>query len=176
MRFEDLEVWKRVARLSADIYRHLKDLKDFGFKDQITRSGLSVPSNIAEGFERLSEKEGIAFLSYAKGSAGELRCQIYTGMDIGYIPKNIGSSWIKRTIELSAMIGRLIKTKNSTWRTASKSVTVRSSLNYYRLGNAKCCKYLSFPPSFFVPYTSHLEPLTFKLYPGISYVRHRRYH
>jgi four helix bundle protein len=51
MRFENLEVWKKAARLSADIYRNLKDLKDYGFKDQITRSGLSVPSNIAEGFE-----------------------------------------------------------------------------------------------------------------------------
>jgi len=50
MRFEDLEVWKRAARLSADIYKEPRDLKDFGFKDQITRSGLSVPSNIAEGF------------------------------------------------------------------------------------------------------------------------------
>ena len=82
MKFEDLEVWKRAARLSADIYRQLLNLKDYGFKDQITRSGLSVPSNIAEGFERESQKENIAFLSYAKGSCGELRCQTYIGMDI----------------------------------------------------------------------------------------------
>jgi four helix bundle protein len=112
LRFEDLEVWKRAARLSADIYQAIiGNLKDYGFKDQITRSGLSVPSNIAEGFERLSEKETIAFLSYAKGSAGELRCQIHIGMEIGYIPDHIGSSWINETIELSAMIGGLIKTK-----------------------------------------------------------------
>ena len=45
MKFEDLDVWKKAARLSADIYRQLKELKDYGFKDQITRSGLSVPSN-----------------------------------------------------------------------------------------------------------------------------------
>ncbi len=45
MIFEDLDVWKRAARLSADIYRQLRDLNDYGFKDQITRSGLSVPSN-----------------------------------------------------------------------------------------------------------------------------------
>lgn len=48
MRFEDLEVWKRSARLSAEIYRHFQLSKDFGFKDQITRSSLSVPSNIAD--------------------------------------------------------------------------------------------------------------------------------
>jgi four helix bundle protein len=45
MRFEDLEVWKKAARLSAELYKQLRDMKDYGFKDQITRSGLSVPSN-----------------------------------------------------------------------------------------------------------------------------------
>jgi hypothetical protein len=59
MRFEDLDVWKRAMKLSTDIYRELKNLKDYGFKDQITRSGLSIPSNIAEGFERTSNKESI---------------------------------------------------------------------------------------------------------------------
>ena len=48
MGFENLDVWKRSARLSADLYKELKALKDYGFKDQITRSGLSIPSNIAE--------------------------------------------------------------------------------------------------------------------------------
>ena len=61
--FEDLEVWKRGARLSADIYRGLRDLKDWGFRDQITRSGLSIPSNIAEGYERESNRDCINFLS-----------------------------------------------------------------------------------------------------------------
>jgi four helix bundle protein len=83
--FENLEVWKRVAKLSANIYKEMARQKDFGFRDQITRSGLSVPSNIAEGFERGSQKECVVFLSYAKGSCGELRTQIYIGMDIGYI-------------------------------------------------------------------------------------------
>jgi len=56
MRFEDLEVWKRAMNLSAGLYKDLKNLKDYGFKDQIARSGLSIPSNIAEGFERVSSK------------------------------------------------------------------------------------------------------------------------
>ena len=111
MKFEDLEVWKRTARLSADIYRQLRYLKDYRFKDQITRSGLSVPSNIAEGFERESQKECLNFLSYAKGSCGELRCQIYIGIDIDYIPKDVGKKWIQETLEISSMISGLIKTK-----------------------------------------------------------------
>ena len=61
LRFEDLDVWKRAARLSADIYIKLRDLRDFTFKEQITRSGLSIPSNIAEGHERESNKEALTF-------------------------------------------------------------------------------------------------------------------
>ncbi len=107
-RFEDLEVWKRSARLSADLYKSLADLRDFGFRDQITRAGLSVPSNIAEGHERRSPKERANFLNYAKGSAGELRTQIYIGMDIGYVSKQQGSTWLKESEEISRMLYGLI--------------------------------------------------------------------
>lgn len=113
MRFEDLEVWKRGVELSASIYLELKQLKDYGFRDQITRSGLSIPSNVAEGFERASQKEAMAFLSYAKGSSGELRTQIIIGMRIGYVPEEIGKDWIRETKEISSMLSGLIKRKKS---------------------------------------------------------------
>jgi four helix bundle protein len=113
MAFEKLDVWKRSAGLSAEIYKELQGLKDFGFKDQITRSGLSIPSNIAEGMERRSEKEKVNFLSYAKGSCGELRTQVYVGMKIGYLPKNVGSQWIIETKEISAMLVGLINSIKS---------------------------------------------------------------
>ena len=103
-RFEDLDVWKRSARLSAEIYKALAELKDFGFRDQITRSGLSVPSNIAEGYERESNKEIANFLNYAKGSAGELRTQIYIGIDIGYIDKQTGKQWLAEAEAISKML------------------------------------------------------------------------
>jgi len=109
MAFEDLEVWKRSAGLSAEVYNELCKLKDFGFKDQITRSGLSIPSNIAEGIDRNSDKETINFLSYAKGSCAELRTQVYIGMKIGYIKKATGNNWIKETKEISAMLVGLTK-------------------------------------------------------------------
>ena len=112
MAFEDLEVWKKAARLSGSIYKELRGLKDYGFKDQITRSGLSIPSNIAEGIERNSKKETANFLSYAKGSCAELRTQIYIGIDIGYIPKETGKFWIKETRSISAMLVGLIKSIN----------------------------------------------------------------
>jgi four helix bundle protein len=90
MAFEDLQVWKKSARMSADLYREFSSLKDYGFKDQITRSGLSIPSNISEGHERASAKENTYFLNYAKGSCGELRTQMYIGMEIGYIASDKG--------------------------------------------------------------------------------------
>ena len=108
-RFEDLEVWKRSARLSASVYKGLFDLRDFGFRDQITRSSLSVPSNIAEGHERGSSKEAAQFFNYAKGSAGELRTQIYIGMDIGYIDRDAGRTWLGEAEEISKMLHGLIR-------------------------------------------------------------------
>jgi len=104
MKFEDMEVWKRSARLSAELYKHFSEIKDYGFRDQITRSALSIPSNIAEGSERGSLKDFIRFLQYAKGSCGELRTQIYIGTDIGYILQEKGKNWIQETRELSAML------------------------------------------------------------------------
>lgn len=109
-RFEDLEVWKRSARLSANLYEAMIDIKDFGFRDQITRSGLSIPSNIAEGYERNTDKELANFLNYAKGSAGELRTQVYIGMEIGYISTEIGKGWIEECEEISKMLHGLIRT------------------------------------------------------------------
>ena len=74
---EKLEVWKRGCRLAVDLYNALEQCRDYGLKDQITRSAISVPSNIAEGFERDSSREFSRFLKIAKGSCGELRTQLY---------------------------------------------------------------------------------------------------
>ncbi len=104
MKFEDLEVWKRSSRLCADLYKHFQNIKDFGFRDQITRSALSIPSNIAEGVERDSKKDFSRFLQYAIGSCGELRTQIYIGIEINYIEPAVGKKWIQETKELSAML------------------------------------------------------------------------
>jgi len=109
MDFEKLEVWKRSRCLSTDIYRQLKHLQDYGFKDQITRSGLSVPSNIAEGMERTSIKEKLQFLNIARASCAEMRTQILIGGDIDYIPEPVATAWIKEARELSAMLSGLIK-------------------------------------------------------------------
>jgi len=113
LRFEDLEVWQKSAKLSADIYVNLKNLRDYCFKDHISKTGLSIPSNIAEGFERQSNREFIQFLSYAKGSCGELRSQIHIGIKIEYIDLEKGSSWIDEAIKISSMLSNLIKIRRS---------------------------------------------------------------
>ena len=96
-----------------NIYNALSQLRDYGFKDQITRSGLSIPSNIAEGMERNSKKETLNFISYAKGSCAELRTQIYVGMKIGYVKRETGTIWILETKEISAMLIGLEKSIKS---------------------------------------------------------------
>ena len=66
--FEQLEVWRRSCRLCVDLYKALDSCKVYGFRDQIARSALSIPSNIAEGYERNSCREFVRFLKIAKGS------------------------------------------------------------------------------------------------------------
>jgi len=109
MDFEKLEVWKKSSRLSADLYLYFKSCKDYGFKDQITRSGLSVPSNIAEGMTRESEREKYRYLSIAKGSCTELRTQIYIGIEVHYIENEVGRNWLNQTRHVAAMLEGLMK-------------------------------------------------------------------
>ncbi|CAM4280770.1 four helix bundle protein [Vibrio agarivorans] len=113
MRFEKLDIWKRSSKLSCDIYLVTKSLKDYGFKDQITRAGLSIPSNIAEGEERDSLKEKVRFLNIAQGSTAELITQLMIGIRIGYIDNTIGSTLIREAKQLYAMIKSLIKAKQT---------------------------------------------------------------
>ena len=110
--FEDLDVWRRSARLSAEMFKGLRGLQDFGFRDQLTRAGLSIPSNIAEGYERGSDREFCKFLWYAKGSSGEVRTQIYIGMDVGYIDRETGMRWLQEAVEISSMLAGLIKARS----------------------------------------------------------------
>lgn len=108
MRFEDLDVWKRSARLSAELYRQLNALRDFGYRDQVTRAGLSIASNIAEGYERSSARDRVKFIGYAKGSCGELRTQLYIGMEAGYIDRELGNRWVRESRAISRKLHGLM--------------------------------------------------------------------
>ena len=102
--FENLEVWKRSCRIAVNLYRLLKECKDYGLRDQILRSAVSIASNIAEGQERNSAIEFRRFLNIAKGSAAELRTQIYIAKAIQLIPENECDKIIEELIEISKML------------------------------------------------------------------------
>lgn len=83
--FEDLIMWQKSRELTREVYKALRSCNDYGFKDQIQRASVSVMSNIAEGFESGTKQEFLSYLYIAKGSAGEVRSQLYAASDIGYI-------------------------------------------------------------------------------------------
>jgi len=90
--FEDIISWQKARELNKEIY-HItnnenKFSKDFGLRDQIRRSSISISSNIAEGFERETTKEFVRFLYIVKASAGEFRSQLYLAFDLKYINDN----------------------------------------------------------------------------------------
>ncbi|WP_353661207.1 four helix bundle protein [Hydrogenimonas sp. SS33] len=87
MKCEHLDVWKRSCRLCVDIYKSFESCNHYGFRDQITRSALSIGSNIAEGMGKDSVKDRIRFLNIAEGSIAELITQTYIGIETGYIAK-----------------------------------------------------------------------------------------
>ena len=84
-KFEDIVAWQNARILTQDIYALFRLNKDFGFKDQIQRAAVSVMSNIAEGYERQTNKEFAQFLYIAKGSCAEIRSLLYIGRDLKYI-------------------------------------------------------------------------------------------
>jgi four helix bundle protein len=86
--FEDLFIWQKAVEYAAEIYTLTERrglTTDFGLKNQMRNSSVSISSNIAEGFERRSRKEYLNFLNIAKGSAGEIRSQLYIAQRLGYI-------------------------------------------------------------------------------------------
>ena len=110
LRFEDLEIWQESMRICKEVYTALKECKDLGLKDQMQRSSVSIPSNIAEGYERKSKKETMHFLYIAKGSCGELRTQLYLAISLKYIDKEKGLALINRCVSLNVKIYNYIQT------------------------------------------------------------------
>ena len=112
--FEDLEVWKRACRLAVLVYQVLKDCKDFGLKDQMTRAAVSIASNVAEGAERDSRSEFIRFLHIAKGSAAELRTQVYIANQVGVLKDAEKHELVAELKVISSMLHALIKSLKRT--------------------------------------------------------------
>jgi four helix bundle protein len=117
-KFEDMELWQKARAIAKAIYQLTEKeyfSRDYGLKDQVRRASVSIMANIAEGFERGSNKEFIQFLYIAKGSAGEVRAQLYIAFDLGYISKgefdNLNTELLTLSKQLSGFIKYLISSK-----------------------------------------------------------------
>lgn len=111
--FEDLEVWLRSRLLAVQSCRAFRDCRDFGFRDQVTRSAVSVPSNIAEGAERKTKPEFVQFIGYAKGSLAELRTQLMIARDLEYLTLQQAAGMLDEAEQLSRMLYRLAESQKT---------------------------------------------------------------
>jgi len=105
--FEELKVWKKSCSLTIHLYELLRNCHDYGLKDQMLRASVSIASNIAEGSERGSVKDFLRFLNIAKGSAAELRTQIYISSQIKIFSSNDAKDLIREIKSISKMLQAL---------------------------------------------------------------------
>ena len=110
-RFEDIKAWEASRELVREIYRVSLDssfARDYNLKDQIQRAAVSAMSNIAEGFERGTDKEFIRFLIIARSSIAEVRSQLYVAHDLKYIDKNQFESLSTKASEVGKLVNGFI--------------------------------------------------------------------
>ena len=114
--FEDLIVWQKGIEVVKQVYLVSKDGelgRDFALRDQLRRAAISIPTNIAEGFERSSRKEYLSFLNYAKGSTGEVRSLLNVAAELGYLEPSQYEVLRQAVLELSRYLANQIKSLRS---------------------------------------------------------------
>ena len=112
LRFEDIISWQKARLLTIEIYKIFQNQKDFDFKNQIQRSAVSIMNNIAEGFERKTNKEFVYFLYMAKGSTAEVRSMLYLAKDLNKINNEQFDRLYDLTMEISRLLSGLINRLN----------------------------------------------------------------
>jgi four helix bundle protein len=116
--FEEIISWQKARELNEAFYLITNSNsafnKDYGLRDQMRRSSISISSNIAEGFERETTKEFIRFLYIAKASAGEFKSQLYLASDIYYLSNEEFNTLSIKITDISKLISGLIKYLHST--------------------------------------------------------------
>lgn len=113
--FEDLFTWQKGLELVKEIYliTEKKGLKnDYGLRDQLRRAAVSIPTNIAESFERRSRKEYVNFLNISKGSSGEVRSLLYVAFEVGYIDKTEHQNLNEKSKFISSLLANQIRSIN----------------------------------------------------------------
>ena len=119
--FEDLIVWQKAIEFVKHVYLITNEgslKRDFGLRDQMRRAAISIPTNIAEGFERASRKEYLLFLNIAKGSAGETRSLFRVALEVGYFSQQTHQQLREEAMLISRFLSRQIASiKNAAART-----------------------------------------------------------
>jgi len=113
-RFEDLVVWQKAQDFSVLIYKNFSNLKDYSFKDQITKASVSISNNFAEGFDRKTNPDFIRFLYMATSSNSEVRSMLYLSKRLEYLNLDDMKKLVEKTNEISRMIFGLIQSMNPT--------------------------------------------------------------
>ena len=114
--FRELTVWQRGKELAVEIYRLTQDgffSRDFGLRDQVRRAAVSIPSNVAEGDERGTNKEAVHFFYIAKGSLAELQTQLEIAHEIAYLDLETLTALNEKCAQLGKMLGSLISARSS---------------------------------------------------------------
>ena len=108
-KFEDIIAWQKSGVLVLEMYEAFSKCRDFDFRKQIQRAVVSIMNNIAEGFERKSNKEFIYFLYVAKGSCGEVRSMLYLALKLGYIQEKEFQNFYNQSVEISKILAGLLR-------------------------------------------------------------------
>ena len=111
--FEDLLVWQKAIAHTIEIYKRFQLVSDFGFKNQIQRASISISNNIAEGFERGSDRDFRRFLFISQGSCSEVKSMIFIALKLNYISQGEFAIIYGQLNEIGKMLFGLIKTLNS---------------------------------------------------------------
>ena len=109
--FEEISAWQKARQLTTELYKVTSIgafARDYDLKNQIRRAAVSIMSNIAEGFERSGTGEFNQFLAMAKGSAGEVRSQLYVALDQNYLSDAVVGRLLGQAAEIGRMIGGLM--------------------------------------------------------------------
>ena len=107
--FEDIIAWQKSKELTTEVYGFFKNSRDYSFRDQIQRASVSIMNNIAEGFERKSNKEFKQFLYISKGSCGEVRSMLYLASELEYLKKETATTLTNKAKEISKILSGFIK-------------------------------------------------------------------
>lgn len=110
--YRELSVWKRSMELVVEVYRLIKLLPKeemYALSDQMRRAAVSIPSNIAEGYSRNSDKELAQFLYIARGSKSELETQLLITVSLGYVSDAQVQTALAQCEEVGKMLNAFLK-------------------------------------------------------------------